>query len=203
MKLKIGIALVLFVVLAGCSSGKGKGAVAKVGDQEISQKELDKRVKAFSGNQPQLYKGEEGESRKKTMENKILESLISEKLLEQEALRRGAKIDSKAIEKQAEAIVKNIPEHIQKQQGLNADEMAARMKRQAVLSFLQQDLSKGVTVSEKEIKEYYAKNKTAQFPSESLNQAHSKVESLLLNQKVFAKIQDLLKDLKKKVKIEQ
>ncbi|MBI4733333.1 MAG: SurA N-terminal domain-containing protein, partial [Rubrobacteridae bacterium] len=82
-------------LLASCQGGKSltsKEIAATVNDADIYKEDVQKRVNAIVKTQPDAYGGKSGEKRKKELETRIIDSLVSDRLLIEEAIKQGVKI---------------------------------------------------------------------------------------------------------------
>ncbi|OIO85220.1 MAG: hypothetical protein AUK32_07720 [Candidatus Aquicultor secundus] len=203
------VVLILFgVVLIGCQSasnkesGSGKKVAVIVNGKNIYRDEVNKRIDTAKKLYPESFKGEKSATNSGQIENRIVDSLITEKLLIEEAKRRGAKIDESDIEKKASAMFDVIPPQIRQQQKLTKDSLKDTLRNLMVTNFIQKQLASDIRVSEDETKVYYAKNKN-QFPKESLAQARGKIKQVLESFKSYQATQQLIEELKNHAKIQK
>lgn len=140
--------------LSGCGGGQNK-PIAKIGDKIISQDEYLKRTEKIPtpvgilnnqiATQPAGY-------------NALLQ-MVREEVLTQMAQQEGVMPTDQQVEERVQRLMQQNPEvkrAVTEQKTLTLDDL----RRQVRLNLIQFNLlTKGVTVTEKEIQEYYEKNK--------------------------------------------
>lgn len=156
----------------------GQEVVAIVNDEKILKSEYDKNLKDIEETLKKYY-GEdalESEEGKTTMENikkQLLEDMINNVIIEQEAKKRGIEITEDELEKRLDELKtqfggeQNFEEFL-KEQGLSLDDVKKNVTQEMLYSQLLDEATKDVEVTEKEVKEYYDlhKNEFKESPDE-------------------------------------
>jgi peptidyl-prolyl cis-trans isomerase C/foldase protein PrsA len=156
--------------MAGC--GNNNGAVATVNGKEITKKEYDQRYNIVKAS----YESEQGTTidEKKDAElvtklqNLAYDDLVVQKLLDEQANKQGVKITDKEIDENVDYIKNNKNqtdkqgfEKFLKQMGVNEKELRQIIKEELIYRKMGEKVSTGVTVTEKEARDYYDKNKSS------------------------------------------
>ncbi len=107
-------------------------------------------------------------------------------------------IDRKLILREAEALgLDKDPEFLQDIQAFWEQSLLKRVLKRKTI-----DLQKQITVSEKEISDFYTKYKDTEYVSKSLAEIKDQIKGLILREKQQAAIQEWVKSLERKSKIE-
>ena len=177
------IALVLFIAITfpnlGCSR-----TVATVNGEGISRTEFNERLEQKAG-------------------RKILDELITEKLVLQEADKKNLKISEKEIDKKVDELKSRFPDEKSfdknlEENNMTIDEVREQMKIQIIT---QKMLEKKIKVTTQEIKNYYEQNKQTVYKDKQFEQVKDQIKEQLEQQKLSQKRQTWLESLKKKAKI--
>ncbi|MBW2965935.1 peptidylprolyl isomerase [Candidatus Woesearchaeota archaeon] len=194
------VLLVIIVVLAVFGSMKLLAIkkahnVAVVNDVKITAEELDKHYNFifFIMGYPEEYK-------QIITKDAILEQLINEKLLLEEAAKQGIDVDNEDVDKRIkEMLNQNLLTEEQfkdrlSEGGFSFDDFENYFKNQLVMSeFLNETLFSEIEISDSEIEEYYEKNKESYIAKEEQIRArHILIET-------EEEAQDILKELRKGV----
>ncbi|MDI3534399.1 MAG: foldase protein PrsA [Thermosediminibacterales bacterium] len=143
----------------------GQEVVAVVNDEKILKSEYDKNLQDIEEMLKKHY-GEdvlESEEGKTTMENikkQLLEDMINNVIIEQEAKKRGIEITEDELEKRLDELKtqfggeQNFEEFL-KEQGLSLDDVKKNVTQEMLYSRLLDEVTRDVEVTEKEVKEYY------------------------------------------------
>lgn len=180
--LKIGFFIFLIVLVAsaiGCSK-----TVATVNGEKITQAELNQRLMQQAGKE-------------------VLDQLITEKLILQEAKKKGIKISEKEIDKKIEEFKKQFPDEKTFRAQLKANNMTLNFLREQIkLQLIVEKILKDkVKVPEEEVKKYYEENKEMFFSGKKFEEVKKQIEEELEYQKLSMQTQIWIKELKKKAKI--
>jgi foldase protein PrsA len=133
-----------------------------------------------------------------------LNSLVTETLINQEGQRQKVVVDKAEIDQS----VKQIEEGLNKQgqnleellasQGLDSKEFREQIRLQKIVEKI---LTKEVQVSDEEIKAYYDENRTTSFKDKKLEDVKEDIRAQLEDEKLQIKVQDWIKSLYDKAKI--
>lgn len=135
----------------------------------------------------------------------ILESLITEQIILQEAEKRKINIPDSEINSEISKIEKSISgqgenlDTLLAQQGMTRDDLKKQVKIQLTLKAM---TGGSVSVSEKEINDYIETNKESIPEGTEPGSLKTQVQQQLEQQKLNEKIQALIADLQKKAKVE-
>ncbi|HEX3032734.1 MAG TPA: SurA N-terminal domain-containing protein, partial [Bacillota bacterium] len=156
---------VLAIGLSGCGKKPGEEAVATVNGEDITRAQLDKRITKLM----EVYKSQgqnfdlnspENKVMKQGIESQILEGMIKEKLLLQEADKQGVMPSETDINKQVTDIKKRFTDDKQFKDaltkfGMDEESFLDWVKQSLASKALFDKVTKGVTVTEADIKNYY------------------------------------------------
>jgi peptidyl-prolyl cis-trans isomerase C len=173
----IGLLLLVFVV-AGCGQ---KNVAATVNGEEIAMEKYNKRVEDVIKNFEQQgmdLNSEQGKEMKATIKDRVLDSMIEEVLILQQAKEKNALPDQKAIDEQVKTIkdtYKTEEEYKAALKELNTTE--AELREVIEINLAGNNLYQNITKDVKEInneqaREYYQQNKEQYSQPEQLNVRH-------------------------------
>lgn len=173
--LRIALVLALALALltgAGCTD---KDTAAKVNGEKISLAELDKQVEQLKKQYPDMFNGADGEGRLLDFKQRLLDNLINQKLVEQAAKDKGIEIAEADIDKQIEQLKSGFQDDEQfqsalKSAGMTEETLRQQIRDQLLTQKLIESLASDAKITDKEMKEYYDKNK-AQFEQQAAKRA--------------------------------
>jgi len=185
------ILVIAALMLSGCASNGGT-VIATVNEEEITEEELNKRLEKLSFiYQMDIDRDLYGEE--------MLDQLIEEKLLLQKAEEKGVIVGEEEVEVQysefesmlvtsysGEEELKNELD----QRDLDLDDFRNLIGKLAVISGLIDEVTKDITVSEQEIKDYYDENPEEFVAPESVEASHILVEERALAEEILEKLDD-------------
>jgi foldase protein PrsA len=183
--LKRKIALILsfgFIVFLLVSCSAKKEVVATVNGENITNAEYRKafdQVKAQIESSPQYTKDiwnqdYEGKKFLDVVKENVLDSLIAQKLLLQEALKNNITVSDKEIE-----------EEYQREKEFNKDITKEDVKNYLLINKLFEEYTKDVKITEEELKKYYEDNKD-QF--ETVKASHILVSDEKIAQDIYNRL---------------
>lgn len=135
---------------------------------------------------------------------KVLEGMITQKLIEQEAKRQNIVIENKDVDSEIKKIEDNLKQRGQDLnsvlalQGLTIDKIKGEIKINLIVKKL---LSNKLTVTDKEITDYIEKNKDSIPQDSKPEDIKNEVKLQLEQEKLQEKAQELIKSLQDKAKI--
>lgn len=145
--------------------------IAVVNDEPINQSELDMLLKPVYDAYKQEYHGEQLVVKLNEARRKLLNQLIEDRLVYQEAKAKNIQVDYGEIDQKVKEFKAQFPNNLTleealRQQGLSMKEVRDRLTRQAMIRRLQEtEIRSKVVISPKEVEEYY-KNNEAKFSEE-------------------------------------
>jgi len=133
---------------------------------------------------------------------KVLESLINQKLINQEAKKQKINITDEQIQESIDKIEKSLSGQISlddalKAQGITREQLKSDMKLQLTIEKL---VSQGIEISDEEIAEYFKENKELFTATEEGKQKEEAINNLR-QQKINKKFQGWLENLHNTAKI--
>ena len=195
------LVLALAFVLAGCGGGDDKvpaDAVAVVDGEEIARSDYD----ALLAQAKKSYKNQKREFPKagsqefQTLKNQAVQFLVQREQFEQEAEELDVEVTEKQVDARLEQIQKQYfggdKKKFEKQlkdQGLTEEQVRKDIRSQIVSEKIFEKVTGDVKVTDKQIEEYYNKNKAQYSQPESREVRHILV-------KTKAKADDLYNQLK-------
>lgn len=136
--------------------------------------------------------------------SRILNSIISEILLDQEAKKHNISVSADEVKKEVETIEKNVTVQGQKldellqQQSMTRPDLEKQIKVQKLAEKL---LAKEVSVADKEVDAYLTQNQKNTSEEPVSEETRKNAKEQLYQQKLSAKFQELLARLQKEAKI--
>ena len=146
--------------------------VAVINDEAITQSELEIYLRPIYEDLKQQYQGDELMRRLNDTRLKLLNQMIEDRLVFQQAKTRGVTVDESELDEQLEQVKHRYPssETLEKEmasQGYNLSELRENIRRQLLIRRLQDiEVRSRVVVSPREIEEYY-KNHLLDFTEET------------------------------------
>lgn len=166
--LALGLTAALLAGVAGCGSND---VAAIVNGEEISKAELDNQVERLMEQSPQMFEGEEGESRLVEFKRQLLDNMINNVLIRQAAAERGIEVTDEEIDAQIADLKAGFPSEDDfnaalADANLTLDELRQQLRDQLSTQRLMEELVGDEAVTEEEISAYYDEN-TAQFEEQA------------------------------------
>src|SRR6186997_777750 len=193
--------MLTFVVLAGCGGGDDKvpaDAVAVVDGTEVTRADYNQIVaqakKSYKNQKREFPKA--GSQEFQTLKNQVVQFLVQREQFEQQAAALDVKITDKQVDARLAQIQKQYfggdKKKFEKQlkdQGLTEAQVRKDIRSQIISEKIFAEVTGKVTVTDKQIEEYYAKNKSQYSQPESREVRHILV-------KTKAKADDIYNQLK-------
>jgi peptidyl-prolyl cis-trans isomerase C len=157
--------LLVSLVLWGCG---GNNVVASVNGEKITTQELDQNVEAMKAGLEQqglIFEGDQGKEFEQMLRRDVLNQMIDQKLILQEAEKRGLLPTDKEVAGEIEQLKKQLGSEGEFKKflaanGVNEPKLNDLVKQQLALNKLQEQIASGVSrPSGEEIKNYYEQNK--------------------------------------------
>lgn len=170
--------LVLGFVLAGCAKREnGKGQyLVKINNTTITKEDLNKEIEALPAFAQKMFEGEEGMT-------KLLDELIKKELLYQEAKKKGLDKDPAYIKKIADS-----------------------QKLILISSLLEKEIEDKAKLSDKDVKDFYEKNKADLIDKSGKPIEFDKIKDMLAQRLTAQKQKEVfdsyVENLKKSYKID-
>lgn len=179
------ILLALLVGVAFLGTGCAKRA-AVVNGETVSQAELDERLQARAGAQ-------------------VLEELINEKLILQEAEKQKIAVGDKEINERLTELKKGFPSEQEFKKNLKDNNMTLAEAKKQLRIQLSMDklLEKTVEINEKDVKAEYERNKTTIYKGKTISDVRPRIEDELRQRQPGSSSQSLLENLRKKAEIKK
>ena len=178
--------------------------VAVVNKDVVTQKDLNDFLHFMTMQLSREFKGKELENKLASIKADLLNRLIEDKLILQEAKKRNVSVSEADINKEIKKLDAQLASKGQKldqvlsQQNMSQEDLKDTMRVQLTLEKM---FAKDVSVSEDEVNKYIEANKSS-IP-ESANQAEvaQAAKDSIRQQKLGEKVSAMLQDLRKKAKI--
>ena len=196
-------ALTLMLALAGCSLGGGSDkvpadAVAVVDGQEIAKADFD----ALLTQAKKSYKNQKREFPKagsqdfQTLKNQVVQFLVQREQFEQEAAALDVKISDKQVDARLEQIQKQYfggdkKKYAKqlKEQGLTEAQVRKDIRSQIVSEKIFEEVTRKVTVTDKQVEDYYNKNKAQYSQPQSREVRHILVKTKAKADDLYTQLQ--------------
>lgn len=183
---KILIAIGLIVLIIALGLLKNHFVVANVNGEQISRIELIRELEKTEG-------------------KRILDSLVIQTLITQEAKKRNVSVTDENIQGEIAKIEKNISDQGQKLDDLLAVQNLTRkqLEEQIVIQILLQKMvGENIQVTDIEVDDYIEKNKESLPEDTNMDELKTNIKEQLKQQKLNGKIQELIQKLQKEAKID-
>ena len=194
------VALLGLALLAGCGGGEKDvpdGAVAVVGDEEITKAEFDALMErartAFEQQKRDFPKP--GSSEYKTLQNQAVQYLVQQAKYRQAAEEMDIEITDEQVDDRLEQANKQYFGTSQKEyeknlkaQGLTEEQVRAEIENQLISEKIYEKVTEGVKVTDQEIEEHYNKNKKEYRSPQSREVRHILVSKKPLADQLRAQI---------------
>ncbi len=173
----------MVIILLGLA--RNQIVAANVNGEQISRLEVINELESKNGKQ-------------------VLEAIVTEKLIDQEAKKKKINISDKELDDEMKKIEKSVSDQGQKLddllalQGLTREELKSQVKTQIILK----KLSGEIKVEDKEVNDYIEQNKDSIPADADMNEIRTQAKAQLEQQKLNDKIQTLVGELQKNSKIE-
>ncbi|MCL2654890.1 MAG: SurA N-terminal domain-containing protein [Coriobacteriia bacterium] len=190
----IAVVLVLLLRAGTITIGTGKLA-ARVNGDSITAKQLDAAVAKLKMQNPQLFTVNSGISAAQ-VRSSLLDELVSQKLIMQEAKNRGVNISDAQVNQEVDKIKKQYSSQQQfdeklKQQGYTLDTLKTQLKYQLIFQGITEKLVPESSISDSDVTAYYNAHK-----EEFVVAKDKQVAQIQFALKDEAKADDVLKQLK-------
>ena len=170
---------IVFVLSASLRAEVIDRVIAVVNGRAITLSELKERKAPLVKQVSEIYSGAEREKRLADMEKKVMDSLVEDLLLETEAEKSGVKASERDIDDAVEDVKKQNSLNDEtlkdalKREGLTYEMYRAQIKRQIEKSrMIGQQVRAKVTVTDRDLIEYYERNKRLFLKDEEVNVSH-------------------------------
>lgn len=197
--------LIFFLVTSGNIQAEVvEKVIAVVNGEIILHSELDSIVKPIVVDNKNKFEGEEGKKKLKELKNDILNRMIEEKLIVQEAKEKNIEISKGEIENALKETKNKFTsesefEKALKNQGMTLDRLKERVKENLMAQRLMgTEVKSKVLVDDKEIEEFYKNHKDEFKEPDKIRVSHIlvKVKEKDDEEKALKKINEILSKLR-------
>lgn len=184
-KAAYGLALALLIggVTASCTAltFNKDGYVATVNGHKVSLKDynqaLDQQKKQYSLRFGVDFNSAQGKQMLAGMQQQLLQQLTERELLLAESEKRGLKATEAEVEAKLADVKKQFPgneafEKAIKEYGLTPSDLKAQLHKAVAIEKLQKDVGKDIAITDKQVSDFYAKNKAQFAHSEEVEASH-------------------------------
>ncbi len=193
------IGVVLILVLGLLVAGCGEKKVASVNGEAISQNEFEKRISTvrnyYESNMGMTFEGENGAVMLKNLQNMVLDQLVTEHLLQQEARKLNITATKEEVQQRIDQDKLMVGgeeaylEILQNQVKMTEKEYQTEVEKQVIIEKLFEQVVAGQEVSPEEVQQYYDENKESFNQEEQIRARHILVAT-------EAEANELIKQLK-------
>ncbi|TET55273.1 MAG: hypothetical protein E3J54_00425 [Actinobacteria bacterium] len=154
------VVLIILFLTGVVSFGK---VAASVDGTKIYLSQVEKEYEAYAASYKQSNKKSPDKKMEKEIKKLIMERLIQQELVKQAADKEGTKVTKKELDERIEQIKKSTSkkqlDKTLKQMNWTMDDLRNMLENQILSQKLREKVTKGVKVSDKDVKDYYEKNK--------------------------------------------
>jgi len=188
------VALIVVAAVAGVFILGKSGSAATVNGVGIPKSDVERELANYRKQQPAIFSGPNGKEQEKQARGQALDMLINAELIRQEAEKAGVKVTAQQVDARMAQIKKMFPDPAKykqalKDQGLTEAALRERFESQLLAEKMLVQASGAKTISDKEVKAFYEKNKAQMMEPEK-----KRWRQILVKDK--AKADDLLSQLK-------
>lgn len=196
-KFRLLVAAVLVMSLAfgaaGCSK---KNVAARVNGDVITMDELNDQLTQLEKSYPQMFEGADGEGRLIDMKQRILDTLIDQKLVAQASKDRGIEVTDADVKQQIDQLKSGFKDDAQFTQalesaGMDVASLESQIREQMISQRLIESLASDEQITDEAIKEYYDNNKSQFEQKEAKRASH-----ILFKPEDKTKAESVLKQVK-------
>jgi parvulin-like peptidyl-prolyl isomerase len=201
MRLRLVILLLLLVALAGCSGGSDEvpaDAVAVVDGEAIAKTDFDavlaQAKKSYATQKREFPKA--GSQEFQTLKHRAVQFLVEREQFEQAAAALDLEITDKQVDARLEQIVKQYfqgnkekYEAQLKDQGFSDKQVRSDIRARIVSEKLVQEVTQKVKVTDKQVEDYYEKNKAQYSQPESRDVRHILVRTRAKADELYIQLQ--------------
>jgi len=190
----------LIFALTGCQEDKEEKIVGEVNGDAITQKQFDQHYKLVVNYYEQVYgKIDENKDKEliKSLKDSTFDDLVVQKLVWQEAQKRGLEVDQQQVEEDLEYIreqrnkqEENGYQKFLDENGFDEEFLKQEWKTQNLFYQLRDEVTRDVTVTEEECQEYYEQNKEAFSHPAGKQIYHILVETQQEAEDILAKLEE-------------
>lgn len=157
--------LLLTLVLAGCTKKDTGNVVAEVNGEQVTRQEFNEemeKVKERYQKQGIKFDSESGKKMLQALEADILDQMIQEKVIYQEAKKQGIEVKDEDVKQHLENLKAQYGEEtfnqILEQNGLTVEELEDYFRLQLLEEGLFAKVTAGIEVTDQELEDYYNKH---------------------------------------------
>ncbi|MDK2823047.1 MAG: hypothetical protein PWQ67_101 [Clostridia bacterium] len=202
-KIIVLMLLIVFILTAvGCNKQENAEYVAKINDQVITKTEFEKRVNQaaamnnFNLDDPQFA------AYKQMFELQILDRMIDEVLLENEARNvRELKVNKEDIDSELSSIKgqfnseEEFRNYFKEQLKMDEEEIKKVIENQLLVQALYEDVTKDITSTDTNIEQYYKEHKEEFYQEEQIKARHILVKTEEEAKEIIRQITEENKDM--------
>lgn len=160
----VALALASLLAVAVLAGGCGPKVAATVDGQKILASQVDTEIAKMKKDHPQIFEGENGKKMEAQFRQRILDNLVSNLLVSQEAKRQGISVSDAEIT--AKLSMMQAQYHSEKQfqdaiaaSGSTIEALRERIRLQILTTRMIEEITQEVTVTVADAKDYYRVNK--------------------------------------------
>lgn len=211
MNKKIAVGVVLFVLILGgglfWASRARNTPVAIVNGTAITNSQVEEQLASVKKRQPGAFQGPQGKTLEANYRKAIEQQLVIQELMNQEAAKRGIKVDEREVEiaiaqvRQAYKSDEKFNESL-KAIGKTLDQYKQDIRNSLIRNQLMAEIVKGVSVTDSDAKRYYEANPYLfKDKGQSFKAVKEQIKQQLLAQKQRSTINNFVDELKKKANV--
>lgn len=156
-------------LLAGC----GAEVIAKVNGEKITESEFNKRMEQVAAMYGYDLNSEEGKNVAELLKDQMIQSMIEEKLVIQEAKNRKIQVNKEEIEEELEKIKAQFNDDEDFTEFLTQRKFAEKdlkvyIEQQLILNSLFDEVTKDVSSTTRDVKKYYDENQPEFYQAEQI-----------------------------------
>ena len=145
-------------------TGCGPQAAAVVNGEKILQSQVDAEIESMKKEHPQVFEGEEGAKMEEQFKQRIVDNLISNILVAQEAAAQGITVTDEDIEKKIASMESQYHSKEQFEEalansGTSREALKERLRLQLLTARMVEKITADIKITDADAREYYKLNK--------------------------------------------
>jgi parvulin-like peptidyl-prolyl isomerase len=159
----------------GCASNEG--VAARVDGVAIKLSDIDTQLATMKKQSPTTFQGTEGAAREQDYRARILDSLVQIQLIKAAAAKAGISVSDTQVNAQMKTLEtqyggKTGLDNAMKQAGVSSDQLKENLRSRMLVDALSKKVAPTPAVTDAQIADFYAKNKTMFADQEQVHARH-------------------------------
>lgn len=188
-KIFLAVLLIASLALTGC----GQKVAATVNGKKIYEDEVEKRFEILKGQYQ--TNGEMDGNAEKELKESVIDSLINEILITEEAARQNVEVSKEEVNSRIGEVKGNFPDEKSffkalEENKMNLADFEKEIEKSLVMQKMMDKVMTGIKVTDEEVKKHYEENKESFVESEQIHSKHILLKDEETAKKVLTELKD-------------